>query len=487
MTTAPSTVPAPSRVRTYASFVRFEHTLFSLPLILAGVFSTPGPAMTPMRWLWVAIAAVGARTAGMSLNRLIDRRIDALNPRTKVRELPAGKMKTPEAVALLVGSTAAYLIACAILGPWFLKVAVLPLAVFTLYPYLKRFTPFCHFGVGVALALAPLAGYAAAHPSLEHAETAWWLGAFALAWVSGFDVIYATLDEDFDRSHGIHSMVAWLGRTNALRVSWLLHLASRRRAGAGGARGRCCMRRSPWWRPAGDRCSTRSAVPAVARTTLGGGREPRVLPDQRVGRRGGARHRARRAHGRGRLLMSRYLIGMTGASGAIHGVDFVKRCPGEKYLVMSDWARQVLLTEHGLKSSDLEPHVKKIFRDDDLAAPFASGSNRYDAFVILPCSVSTLGKIAAGISDTLITRAAAVALKERMRLVVGVRETPLSSIALENCLKLSREGVVIMPVSPPWYGSPKDLDALVGGFTDKLLTLLGEKGAGPAWRQDELE
>lgn len=226
MTTAPSTVPAPSRVRTYASFVRFEHTLFSLPLILAGVFSTPGPAMAPMRWLWVAIAAVGARTAGMSLNRLIDRRIDALNPRTKVRELPAGKMKTPEAVALLVGSTAAYLIACAILGPWFLKVAVLPLAVFTLYPYLKRFTPLCHFGVGLALALAPLAGYAAAHPSLEHAETAWWLGAFALAWVSGFDVIYATLDEDFDRSHGIHSMVAWLGRTNALRVSWLLHLVA---------------------------------------------------------------------------------------------------------------------------------------------------------------------------------------------------------------------------------------------------------------------
>lgn len=226
MTTAPTTASAPSRVRTYASFVRFEHTLFSLPLILAGVFSAPGPAMPPLRWLWVAIAAVGARTAGMSLNRLIDRRIDALNPRTKVRELPAGKMKTPEAVALLLGSTAAYVGACAVLGPWFLKVAIVPLAVFTLYPYLKRFTPFCHFGVGLALALAPLAGFAAAHPSLEGSATALWLGAFALAWVSGFDIIYATLDEEFDRSHGIHSMVAWLGRANALRVSWLLHLVA---------------------------------------------------------------------------------------------------------------------------------------------------------------------------------------------------------------------------------------------------------------------
>ncbi|MFN8586700.1 MAG: 4-hydroxybenzoate octaprenyltransferase [Candidatus Eisenbacteria bacterium] len=226
MTTSVPSAPAVSRVRTYASFVRFEHTLFSLPLILAGVFSVPGPAMAPMRWLWVTIAAVGARTAGMSLNRLIDRRIDALNPRTKVRELPAGKMKTPEAVALLVGSGAAYLAACAILGPWFLKVAIVPLAVFTLYPYLKRFTPFCHFGVGTALALAPLAGYAAAHPGLEHPQTAFWLAGFALAWVTGFDIIYATLDEEFDRSHGVHSMVAWLGRRPALQVSWLLHLVA---------------------------------------------------------------------------------------------------------------------------------------------------------------------------------------------------------------------------------------------------------------------
>ncbi len=184
--------------------------------------------------------------------------------------------------------------------------------------------------------------------------------------------------------------------------------------------------------------------------------------------------------------MARYLIGMTGASGAIHGVDFVRRCPGEKYLVMSDWARHVLQSETGLSPADLEPHVRKTFRDADLAAPFSSGTNRYDAFVIVPCSVSTLAKIAAGIADTLITRAAAVALKERMRLVLCVRETPLSSIALENCLKLSREGVVIMPISPPWYGNPAGIEQLVAGFTDKLLALLGES-AGEGWRQAELE
>ena len=184
--------------------------------------------------------------------------------------------------------------------------------------------------------------------------------------------------------------------------------------------------------------------------------------------------------------MARYLIGMTGASGSIHGVDFVKRCPGEKFLVLSDWARHVLQSETGLKPSDLEPHVKRMFADNDLAAPFSSGSNRYDAMVVIPCSVSTLAKIAAGIADTLITRAAAVALKERMRMVLCVRETPWSSIVLENALKLSREGVVVMPVSPPWYRNPRDLEQLVAGFSAKVLGLLGED-AGVGWRESELE
>jgi len=195
------------------------------------------------------------------------------------------------------------------------------------------------------------------------------------------------------------------------------------------------------------------------------------------------RHPARTRDGR---PTRRYLIAMTGASGAIHGVDFVRRCPGEKYLVLSDWARHVLHDETGLKPTDLAPHVKKIFSDSDLAAPFASGSNRHDAFVIVPCSVSTMAKIAAGIADTLITRAAQVAMKERMRLVLCVRETPLSTVALRNAHELSRDGVIVMPVSPPWYRGPRDLESLVAGFTDKLLALLGE-GPDEGWRAEELE
>jgi 4-hydroxybenzoate polyprenyltransferase len=220
-----STVPyAPlERLRTYASFVRFEHTLFSLPLILGGIFCSPGPSLTWVRWAWILVAAVGARTAALAINRLVDRRLDGLNPRTTSRELPSGRMKLVEAWALLLGSGAAYLAACAALGPWYLRVSWVPLLAFTVYPYLKRVTPFCHFGVGAALALAPLAGYAAAHPDLATPEPALWLSGFALAWVAGFDIVYATLDEAFDRAHRVRSMVQWLGRARALRISAFLH------------------------------------------------------------------------------------------------------------------------------------------------------------------------------------------------------------------------------------------------------------------------
>src|SRR5262245_43822974 len=226
MTSAQPALEAPGRLRTYASFVRFEHTLFSLPLILAGVFSAIGPPLTAGRWALIAVAAVGARTAAMTLNRVIDRGLDPLNPPTRTRELPAGKMKLGEAIALLVVSTLVFLGACAALGTWYLVNAFWPFAVFALYPYLKRFTPLCHLGVGAALAMAPLAGYAAAHPDLREPGAAFLLACFAFCWVSGFDIIYATLDEAFDREHGVHSMVVWLGRKNALRVSWALHVAA---------------------------------------------------------------------------------------------------------------------------------------------------------------------------------------------------------------------------------------------------------------------
>lgn len=187
-----------------------------------------------------------------------------------------------------------------------------------------------------------------------------------------------------------------------------------------------------------------------------------------------------------RPAAQRVVVGMTGASGAIYGVDFLRKFKGEKHLVLSKWAKMVLQTECGLSEADLAPHVQASFPDHDLSAPFASGSIRHDACLILPASASTVGKIAAGIGDTLITRAAQVALKERMPLVVGIRETPLSTITLEALHRLSLAGAIVFPLSPPFYSNPQTVDELVGATTNKLLRLLGVDVPG-GWREEDLE
>lgn len=182
----------------------------------------------------------------------------------------------------------------------------------------------------------------------------------------------------------------------------------------------------------------------------------------------------------------RIVIGMTGSSGAVYGVEFIKHCPGDKYFVASKWGKAVLQDEMGMHERELAPYVKKIFSNDDLHAPIASGSNHIDAFVVLPCTVSTLAKIASGIGDSLITRTAQVALKERFKMVLCVRETPLSSITLEQCLKLSRDGVIIMPISPPLYFLPKTVEEYVRSFVEKVLSVLGV-GQSRGWRAEELD
>ncbi|MDI6767609.1 MAG: UbiX family flavin prenyltransferase [Bacteroidota bacterium] len=180
------------------------------------------------------------------------------------------------------------------------------------------------------------------------------------------------------------------------------------------------------------------------------------------------------------------IVGITGSSGAVYAVDFLKRCPADKFLIVSKWGKVLLNDEMKMAEKDLQQYVKREFSNDDLTAPTASGSNKFDAFVILPCSTSTLGKIASGIGDTLITRTAQVALKERYKLILCVRETPLSTITLEQCTKLSQAGAIIMPISPPMYHNPKNVDEYVEAFTDKLLNVLNI-GTRKGWRADELE
>ena len=182
----------------------------------------------------------------------------------------------------------------------------------------------------------------------------------------------------------------------------------------------------------------------------------------------------------------RIVIGMTGASGAAFGVEFLRRCQAEKFLILTKWGRVVLKEETGLTEHHLAEHVKRTFNDEDLSAPFSSGSTPFDALVILPCSASTMAKIACGLADTLLTRAAAVALKERRKLILCLRETPLSTIALEQAHKLSQAGAIVMPVSPQFYHRPQTVEEMAGHFTDRVLSLLGVEGA-VAWKPEALE
>jgi 4-hydroxy-3-polyprenylbenzoate decarboxylase len=178
------------------------------------------------------------------------------------------------------------------------------------------------------------------------------------------------------------------------------------------------------------------------------------------------------------------VVGITGSSGAVFALDFLKKSTATTYLIVSKWGKVLLRDELKLGEKDLAPYVAGSFSDEDLTAPPASGSNRFDAFVILPASTSTIGRIASGIGDTLITRTAQVCLKERYPLIICVRETPLSTLTLEQCARLSGYGATIMPISPPLYFVPGSVDAYVGAFTDKVLGVLGLRTL-PGWRGEE--
>ena len=206
------------------SFVKIEHTLFSLPLIYSGVFLGSRGTFPPWGVLVLVLtAATGARTVAFSLNRIIDRHIDARNPRTASRDLPSGRMTLTEALGVLFAGSALYFGSAYLLSGFCFFMSPIPLAVFIIYPTMKRYTRIAHFGVGMGLAMGPLGGWFAVSPSFEHLLAPAILSLFTLFWVAGFDIIYATLDEDFDRKESLYSFPAIFGRVRALRYSGYFH------------------------------------------------------------------------------------------------------------------------------------------------------------------------------------------------------------------------------------------------------------------------
>ena len=214
------------KLSSYGNFIKIEHTLFSFPIVLAGSFLAAYGIPPVYLLLLILIAAAGARTCAMGLNRLIDRGIDSANPRTLDRELPSGKIKLREAYMITGFGLGLYFASCYLICDLVFYLSPIPLLVFIIYPYLKRITPFCHFGVGLALAFAPLGGWLAVTCSFEGILPPVLLALFTLFWVAGFDIIYATLDEESDLKNRIYSMVSVYGRSTALKVSAICHVIS---------------------------------------------------------------------------------------------------------------------------------------------------------------------------------------------------------------------------------------------------------------------
>lgn len=215
------------KAKHYFELVRFSHTLFALPFALMALFlATPGEWPAPRTAAWILVCMVGARTAAMAYNRLVDRDVDARNPRTRSRHLPAGFVRAAEVVALVVLAAAVFVAGAAALNRLALSLSPIVLIVLLGYSHLKRFTALCHFGLGVALGLAPLGVWIAVRGTID--ASAWIpgiLGLAVLCWVTGFDILYACQDVEFDRGAGLHSIPARLGVRRALQVARLLHVA----------------------------------------------------------------------------------------------------------------------------------------------------------------------------------------------------------------------------------------------------------------------
>ena len=236
-----------STVKNYLSLVKFSHTIFAMPFAMIGFFlGVMRPAYGVGQWnlnraiglgheefanpkllptlLLVILCMVFARSAAMAFNRWLDVKFDALNPRTAIREIPKGIISKNSALRFVIFNCIAFIVCTWFINPLCFGLSFVALAVVLGYSYTKRFTPLCHLVLGVGLSLAPIGAYLAV---VGHFALLPLFFSFAVIfWVSGFDIIYALQDEEFDKSQQLYSMPSWLGKAKALRVSEVLHVLS---------------------------------------------------------------------------------------------------------------------------------------------------------------------------------------------------------------------------------------------------------------------
>lgn len=210
------------KLKTTLEMIKFEHTLFALPFAFLGAILAANGLPAWQQVVWITVAMVGARSAAMTFNRIVDRDVDAANPRTANREIPSGKLSIGFAWAFLYVSIGVFLLASYSLN-W-LTFALSPVALIVVlgYSYAKRFTAFAHVFLGLALAISPSAAWIAVRGSLDE-EVPLLLSLMVLMWTAGFDVLYACQDSDFDRKAGLHSIPARFGIARSLWIARLFH------------------------------------------------------------------------------------------------------------------------------------------------------------------------------------------------------------------------------------------------------------------------
>ena len=208
--------------RRFASLVKIEHTIFALPFAYIGALLAVDGAPSAHDLVWITAAMVGARSLAMALNRLIDAEIDARNPRTAARELPAGLLSRAQVVAFCAAALALYLVAVFQLDPIVRWLWPIPLVGFVVYPYLKRWTWLCHLWLGAVDGLAPLGAWVAV--TGQFPWEAWALGGAVAFWIAGFDCFYSLFDLDVDRTQALHSIATRFGARGAFLGARLFHL-----------------------------------------------------------------------------------------------------------------------------------------------------------------------------------------------------------------------------------------------------------------------
>ena len=208
----------------FGRLVKFEHTVFALPFAYVGAFLAVGGVPTAHDLLWITVAMVGARSLAMGLNRLIDAGLDARNPRTARRELPAGLLSPLQVGLFCAASLAVFLVAVFQLDPLVHWLWPIPVAGFVIYPYLKRWTWWCHLWLGAVDGLAPIGAWAAITGTIPW--EAWALGGAVALWVAGFDCFYSLLDLEIDRAQGLQSIATRFGERGAFRAARAFHVGT---------------------------------------------------------------------------------------------------------------------------------------------------------------------------------------------------------------------------------------------------------------------